>query len=342
MKKLLTCAALLLALLLAVCCTASAEGTIVLSEHEVTLFTGRGYTLRQTVSGVEFAWKSVVTWESSDPDVVTVSGGTLIGKGNGTATVTATAALPDGTTASDTCAVTVETAVTALRVARAKQALATGVTTTYDVTVLPADATNQTLVWKSSDPEIATVDPETGAVTGVKKGHCVITAESTDGSARRASIKLTVEPYIALKTSVHCYNGYSGGGELHVKFKNITQETNLRGFGYIVITFDSEGKVTDTSGENLHESSHLHKPGSAWTFYHPVYVTSPAYIAVYYTHFMLEDGTVHPVSKDDQLPLVYRVHDSHTLTEAETLDFLATVDLSHFETYTDADTPVKE
>ena len=46
--------------------------------------------------------------------------------------------------------------------------------------VLPADANNQTVTWKSSDEAVATVDA-TGNVTAVTRGQAVITATSADG-----------------------------------------------------------------------------------------------------------------------------------------------------------------
>lgn len=48
-------------------------------------------------------------------------------------------------------------------------------------TVLPIDATNRTVVWTSSNPEIATVDTN-GKVTAVKNGVATITATTQDGN----------------------------------------------------------------------------------------------------------------------------------------------------------------
>jgi hypothetical protein len=49
-------------------------------------------------------------------------------------------------------------------------------------TVSPYTATNKTLTYESSHPEIATVDPSTGVVTCASKGYAEIVAKSVDGS----------------------------------------------------------------------------------------------------------------------------------------------------------------
>ncbi len=57
-------------------------------------------------------------------------------------------------------------------------------------TVLPSVA-NQSVVWKSSNSKIVTVD-EAGLIKGHKKGNATITATSVDGSKVKASIKVSV------------------------------------------------------------------------------------------------------------------------------------------------------
>ena len=48
--------------------------------------------------------------------------------------------------------------------------------TTVSCTVYPQDATDKTVVWTSSDPNVATVN-ELGNIIAVKQGECVITAQ---------------------------------------------------------------------------------------------------------------------------------------------------------------------
>ena len=60
-----------------------------------------------------------------------------------------------------------------------------------DATVTPKDATNKVLTWTSSDKKVATVDEE-GIVKAVNEGTATITAEATDGSKVKGTIKIKV------------------------------------------------------------------------------------------------------------------------------------------------------
>lgn len=57
--------------------------------------------------------------------------------------------------------------------------------------VSPANASNQTLKWTSSNKDVVTV-AKNGVVTVVDAGKAVITAKATDGSGKKATCKVTV------------------------------------------------------------------------------------------------------------------------------------------------------
>ncbi|MFC4184755.1 VWA domain-containing protein [Saccharococcus thermophilus] len=79
-----------------------------------------------------------------------------------------------------------------------KQAMEIGETQTIPVTILPDDATNKTLQWTSSNPDVATV--EDGTVTAVHPGTAEITVKATDGSNVAAKAIITViDPFVPLK-----------------------------------------------------------------------------------------------------------------------------------------------
>ncbi len=121
-------------------------------------------------------------WRSSDTSVLTVSGGRVKGVGIGTATITATSAVNN--TLTDTITLTVEEKPPVIPVP------VTGVTLTHGgvgyingsdkitCTVSPSNATNKSVVWSSSDPEIATVT-QSGNVSYLKAGTVTITAKSS-------------------------------------------------------------------------------------------------------------------------------------------------------------------
>lgn len=66
-----------------------------------------------------------------------------------------------------------------------------GNTTTLAVTILPTNATNQALTWLSDDESIATIDANTGQLTGIAVGETTILVTTVDGNFE-ASCRLTV------------------------------------------------------------------------------------------------------------------------------------------------------
>ncbi len=73
-----------------------------------------------------------------------------------------------------------------------------GSTLQLSATILPANATNQALVWESSDVSVADVDGD-GLVTGLKEGTATITVRSADGNAE-ATCVLTVKDMSGIDT----------------------------------------------------------------------------------------------------------------------------------------------
>ena len=67
-----------------------------------------------------------------------------------------------------------------------------GQSSVLSVTVLPANATNKSVVWSSSNNDVATVD-ESGKVTAKANGNAVITAAAADGSGVKRFCSVTVE-----------------------------------------------------------------------------------------------------------------------------------------------------
>lgn len=81
------------------------------------------------------------------------------------------------------------------------QTLTEGETFQLTATVAPADATDPTLTWTSSNVAVATVSA-TGLVTAVSAGSATITAKANDGSGVSASCTITVQEPVVLVTSV--------------------------------------------------------------------------------------------------------------------------------------------
>ncbi len=163
--------------------------SIIISETSISLIEGECATLTSTVSPAE-ATDPSVTWTSSDESVATVSAeGIIIAIKAGTATITA--ASSNGLTAS--CEVTVSAKIidaTEILLNASNVELKVGESVTLSATVLPEDTTDKTLVWTSSNEEVATVDAN-GNVTAIALGEATITATCGNASA---SCMVTVVP----------------------------------------------------------------------------------------------------------------------------------------------------
>ena len=121
-----------------------------------------------------------VAWSSSNTNVATVDNGNVTAKAYGTATITCTVTdNVSGSTFTDTCEVTVAPVnVTGITVSPATVEVLVDETATLTATVSPANASDATIVWTTSNASVATVS--NGVVTGIKAGTAVITATVTD------------------------------------------------------------------------------------------------------------------------------------------------------------------
>ena len=66
--------------------------------------------------------------------------------------------------------------VAEVKVTPATGSVVAGTTLTLKAEILPENASDKTVEWRSRTPEIATGDPETGVVTGVPEGEAEILA----------------------------------------------------------------------------------------------------------------------------------------------------------------------
>lgn len=156
----------------------------------------KGQTANVTVSVLPTdADNKAVTYKSSDDAIFTVNAdGVITAVAVGQATLTVTA--KDGSKKSATCTVNVLSdaiLITGITLASTEESILPGAT--FDVTegivIAPANATNQTLEFTSSDTEVATVS-SAGVVTGIADGEATITVKATDGSEVEATCEISV------------------------------------------------------------------------------------------------------------------------------------------------------
>lgn len=69
--------------------------------------------------------------------------------------------------------------------------LAVGATETLNATVTPAEASDKSVSYSSSDSTIATVTPVQGKVTAVKAGSATITVTTSNGKTATCAVTIT-------------------------------------------------------------------------------------------------------------------------------------------------------
>lgn len=148
-------------------------------------------SLRLPVGGIETLTYKVspsyaiysVSWKSDAPDVVSVSNGRLEAKTPGEANITVTT---DNGKVS-TCKVTVPQEPTEVSINPDELELLMGRTKTLTCSFVPADAATSSLTWKSSNPEVASIN-QSGVVSALRPGEATLTVATHNGVVGQCKI----------------------------------------------------------------------------------------------------------------------------------------------------------
>lgn len=169
---------------------------IAISDTSATIYKGSWKQLSAVITPTGAA-DPAVTWSSSNLAVATVDAtgkvtavGVPAGADYGEAIITAQSS---NSSVFATCTIKVLSSVliTSLTLNKSELALNVGDEETLTVTGTPSNATNKTLLWTSSNPEVASVN-SSGRIIAASKGTTVVRAESTDGSGKYVSCVVTV------------------------------------------------------------------------------------------------------------------------------------------------------
>lgn len=161
--------------------------SVSLDKESITIAPGESYQLAAKVAPAAATEKSVL-WSSSNPGVATVSSaGLVVGKAAGTATITVKTNDGGFTTS---CVVTVSVPVASISLDKTSLTLSRGDSYALKATVSPANATDQAIVWSSSNSSVAAVSSD-GVVTANSSGTATITATTASG-AKSATCLVTV------------------------------------------------------------------------------------------------------------------------------------------------------
>lgn len=234
-----------------------------------------------------------VIWESSDPSVASVIGnpnvittsaegvrysGTVKAHKAGTATITIKTV--DGGHIATSKITVPEINVNAINLNKRETTIYVGNFEQLKATVIPSNASNQRLVWSSSNPNVAIVN-ENGNVQGIKEGTTMITVSTEDGQKRAVctiNVKyMTLNVVTAINDTTKLQNGNyvkgigvtvtaSGGSGIYSSYQiklyynhqlvkeeyqpSLFYPTELKGNYYAeIIVVDSEGNRSTTTKE---------------------------------------------------------------------------------------------
>lgn len=156
------------------------------------------------------ATRKSLDWTSSSSSVAAVSSnGVVTARNGGTATITAKAT--DGTGKRVSCKLKVVVPVLSIQITEKNNEfrIEKGAEKSLQGNVYPTNATEKSLLWKSSNTEVAVVDSN-GFVYGKNNGTAVITATALDGSGVSSQATVTVISLEKTDTNYIAHRGLSG------------------------------------------------------------------------------------------------------------------------------------
>lgn len=166
-----------------------------------------------------------------------------------------------------------------------------GEETVLTASVLPSNATNQTVLWSSSDETVATVVD--GHITAVGRGTATITATTQDGNKSASCAVMVYTDYELLRTAIE-----ESGGKVSVGVllgASITLENRSDS---IYISLDATQTVMYTSSTSLKFRGNIYEGGTSDGYaiystitYSGIQTTSSLSTTAYFDFSMVDLGT---------------------------------------------------
>ncbi len=163
---------------------------IELDQSEMTMNKNAYAVLKASILP-ENASQKALSWESSDPAVVRVSGGQLTAVSTGEAIITCTATDGSGIKAESRITVIQMVNNITFPTVSGSQEILIGESKVFTANILPEDASNKSLTWSSSDETVVSVN-SLGIITAKGSGRATVNCTANDGSGKSAAINLFV------------------------------------------------------------------------------------------------------------------------------------------------------
>lgn len=228
------------------------------SEAEIPVVAGRSARAKVTVLPADASDKGLL-WSSSDETVATVKDGRITGHKAGVCTVTCTSKSDPDISADVT--VRVSQMVSKIECVNPpdelKLLVGQGIALRWNV--LPEDATDKELTFKSAHPKVVQVDGS-GYVTAVGRGTGTVVATAKDGSRKRGSVKITViQPVTGVKMQRSLYYVQRGWGA------NVRAVVEPRNANNQKVYWSSEDDSIATVRSNGTSTGRVHGAGRGYT-----------------------------------------------------------------------------
>lgn len=176
--------------------------SVTIDEQNVVLEYEDLYTMSAKVI-VHGGLSTSTIWESSNPDVADIDRSTGVVTINGFGETVVTVFSVDDPAKSDTTTLTVAPpGIESVRINQLDQQMVIGGNTTLSATVVARSGAKRDVLWKSADPEVASVDSETGKITAHSAGEVSVYAASTVDSGKVDGIVVNVFPQAVVEEVV--------------------------------------------------------------------------------------------------------------------------------------------
>ena len=273
----------------------NAVKSITLSGITGDIAKGKSQKILVTISP-EDVFNSKLKWESNNENVLKVdSSGTVKAVGVGTATITCSATDGSGVQCSETYKVI--QAVTSLKAQEANIILFAGQEQTLHASVNPTDATNKLLEW-SSDSYSVSVQQD-GKITAESASNAIVTATSTDGSAKSCNFRITVEPSVPLQLDSIGFGIYNSS-LLGLTVINVCSQTKIVDFDFDMVLYSYDGSIIDSGSYSLGSPENI-SAGAKKTIKRTVYGVGMAkQVEITITAVKLSDGTYYSIPSAQQ------------------------------------------
>lgn len=226
---------------------------LLLNKESLTMQVDDQHQLLATVKP-DNAYNKTVNWSSSNPSIVSVNNGLLTALSHGNVMITATT---DHKGIPKYCTVNVLTPVSAVTLNKINTRIYLDQTEKLTATVIPSDAFNKAIRWRSSNTSVATVD-ENGTVVPISTGQTIISVTTEDRS-KVASCNVVVV------SRVSDFNlNYSSVKVLAVGETQWGKEIDIALESFLSTTITEKEEILITS-DNENVVMPVHVDGNEWT-----------------------------------------------------------------------------